>query len=108
MVRISREGEIIDAVPMQLDVTDYGVAYHNEKLAKIGLLCGVKWVPHPKHGWKQLVLHMRPLHCCASRCAACQVVTMTTEFPISKAFCAKTRGHPGKVHLCADCIPYGE
>ena len=110
VARISREGEIIDAVPMQLDVSDCGVAIHGKKLAKIALLCGVKWVAAQKPGWKQLVPCLRPLHCCAGRCAACQVANMTSESSILNVpFCAKIRGHPrSQVHLCADCFPYEE
>ena len=106
MVRIRRDGEIIDAVPMQLDVSDCRVASRDKKLARIALLCKVKWVAHPKNGWNQLVLHMRPLYCCAKRCAACQVEDMTPKFRIPNlTFCAKWRGHRGNVHLRHDCIP---
>ena len=105
MVYIGSDGKIIDAVPMRLDVSDCGVAILDKKLAKIALLCKVRWVAHPKNGSKQLMLLMRPLHCCEERCDMCLVENMTPEFHIpNRIFCAKRRGHRGSLHVCHECI----
>ena len=66
MVRLGRKGDITDAAPMALHNYDRGIAAHDLKLAKLALLCGVKWKSHPKYGCQQLVPKLPPLHLCLS------------------------------------------
>ena len=103
MVRIGREGVITDAAPMALRYYDDGVAAHDLKLAKLALLCGVKWKSHPKYGCQQLVPKLPPLQLCVCRCLVCQVDSMTSVSSTpSVQLCGKTRGHRSQ-HVCYDC-----
>ena len=103
MVRIGREGDITDAAPMALRYYDDGVAAHDLKLAKLALLCGVKWKSHPKYGCQQLVPKLPPLHLCVCRCLVCQVDSMTSVSSTpSVQLCGKSRGHRSP-HVCYDC-----
>ena len=104
MVRLGRKGDITDAAPMALHNYDRGIAAHDLKLAKLALLCGIKWKSHPNYSCQQLVPKLPPLHLCVCRCVVCQVESMTSVSSIpSVQLCGRTRGHRSQHHVCYDC-----